>query len=342
MALVAWIPLAGIDVVQGFRVGALDPHFQDLSLHARLLVAVPLAHLGRLLLAHACQVALRRLAEEGLGPPAPLDAMAARVVAWSTSRRWIAPLAIVSLLFGQALFWSVVTTPALKGEQEAGGVEFRWLWLTWISLPVFYFVVLRALLLWFGWCWVLLRVARLPLRLSAAHPDYAGGLEFLVRPSLAFCLVVLGLASIVAAAWGADLLFEGAVLSEFAKLFAAWIVLALLVTLGPLLALSPRLLLARLGGLSAFGRLSTSYTRQFEARWVESPPDRPLLGTSDLQSLADLGNSFRVVREMRLLVFDLRHVAIVLAAATAPILPLLLTKIPLRELLLRIAETMVK
>jgi hypothetical protein len=42
--------------------------------------------------------------------------------------------------------------------------------------------------------------------------------------------------------------------------------------------------------------------RKFDAKWVRggAPADEPLVGSADIQSLADLGNSFEVVRTMRI------------------------------------------
>ena len=57
------------------------------------------------------------------------------------------------------------------------------------------------------------------------------------------------------------------------------------------------------------------------------------MGSADIQSLADLGNSYEVVRTMRLAPVT-RDAVLRLAAATlVPMVPLLLTMIPLEELL---------
>jgi hypothetical protein len=60
------------------------------------------------------------------------------------------------------------------------------------------------------------------------------------------------------------------------------------------------------------------------------------LRNGDIQSLADLGNSFTVVNETRLVPFDkalVFYLAIILAA---PLLPLLLFVFPLEEMIDRI------
>ena len=51
-----------------------------------------------------------------------------------------------------------------------------------------------------------------------------------------------------------------------------------------------------------------------------------------IQSLADLGNSFAVVREMRVVPFSLDDVLRLLGATLVPMVPLLLTIMPLEQL----------
>lgn len=342
LALWAWLPFATASVVKGLAIGALDPYFLDLALHARFLLAVPLVHTGSALSVRVARGALRRLANEGAGPAPTLAAFEVDAGRWMSSRTRAILLGVVSLLFGQALFWGAIGAPVGLQDPVVEGAGIRRIWVHWIAFPIFYLVGLRALLSWLAWCRILGRLVRVPLRLSAAHPDYAGGIEFMARPSRAFCLAITGFACILAADWAAEIAFEGVDVSTFGKLLAAWASSALIVTMGPLFFLSPHLLRTRIRGLREFGALSTSYTQQFEERWIRSAPGRPLLGTSDLQSLADLGNSFRVVREMRVLLIRKRDLLLVLLASAGPALPLLLTKFPMRELLERIFMTMAR
>ena len=65
----------------------------------------------------------------------------------------------------------------------------------------------------------------------------------------------------------------------------------------------------------------------------QAAKDEALIGTPDIQSLADLSNSFAVVREMRAVPFG-RTIILQLALLTAlPFTPLMLTMIPLEELI---------
>jgi hypothetical protein len=88
-------------------------------------------------------------------------------------------------------------------------------------------------------------------------------------------------------------------------------------------------------GMREFGELAQRYATEFDRKWLRggAPAGETLLGSPDIQSLADLGTSYEVVREMRVTPFTLRT-ALELAIATAvPLLPLTLTIFSAQELL---------
>ena len=97
------------------------------------------------------------------------------------------------------------------------------------------------------------------------------------------------------------------------------------------------MVLARRKGLADYGLLAQRYVESFDQKWVRGgSPSEELLGTGDIQSLADLGNSYQVVREMRVVPFGLQDVSRLALATAAPLTPLLLTIFSLEELLIRI------
>lgn len=56
------------------------------------------------------------------------------------------------------------------------------------------------------------------------------------------------------------------------------------------------------------------------------------MGTSDIQSLADLNGSLEIVREMRIVPVSNKAVLTIVTLTLAPIAPLLLTMMPVEEL----------
>jgi hypothetical protein len=102
----------------------------------------------------------------------------------------------------------------------------------------------------------------------------------------------------------------------------------------------PQLAAARRNGLREYGTLAQRYVREFDDKWVRgaAPAGEPLIGSADIQSLADLANSYEVVRSMSMVPFT-RNTLVQLAAATLlPVVPLLLTMISLDELVKRLLE----
>ena len=69
-----------------------------------------------------------------------------------------------------------------------------------------------------------------------------------------------------------------------------------------------------------------------------APAGEPLIGSADIQSLADLGNSFEVIKDMRLVPFNLQTVLQLAVITLLPVLPLTLTMISLEELLDRLLK----
>ncbi len=112
--------------------------------------------------------------------------------------------------------------------------------------------------------------------------------------------------------------------------FVGFFVIAVLI---PLTVFAPRLAAAKRAGLGDAGRLASRYTRKFEEKWFRggASSDEELLGSADIQSLADLGNSMGVVQEMRLVPFGWRDVTRLVTITVVPFLPLLLTIFSLED-----------
>ena len=93
--------------------------------------------------------------------------------------------------------------------------------------------------------------------------------------------------------------------------------------------------MARRVGLREYGTLAQRYVREFDDKWLRgrAPVDEPLVGSADIQSLADLGNSFEIVRTMRMVPFTKDTVLQLAVVTLLPVVPLLLTMVSLEELL---------
>ena len=207
-------------------------------------------------------------------------------------------------------------------------------WLVYISIPIFQFLLLRWLLRIIVWTRFLWQVAHLDLYLIPTHPDKAGGLGFLTSTAAAFMPLTLALGSLLAAMIAQRIFYEGAKLLDFKPEIAAAVVFILLIILGPLCVFAGHLARTKREGLIRYGSLASRYVTEFEKKWLEggAAPDEVFVGTGDIQSLADLNNSFEIIPAMRLFPFGRNTVLQITATVLIPVLPLTLTLISLEEL----------
>jgi hypothetical protein len=169
-----------------------------------------------------------------------------------------------------------------------------------VSLPIFQFLMYRWAFRMVVWTRFLWQVAKLDLFLTPTHPDGAGGLGFLGKGAIPFGILLFALSSVVSAAIASRILFSGAKLEEFQVTYAAAMMLLLIVFAAPLMVFAPKLYRLKQDGSGRYGILASKYTQQFDSKWVGSinTSEEPLLGTTDIQSLADLGNSYELIRKM--------------------------------------------
>ena len=174
-------------------------------------------------------------------------------------------------------------------------------WLGFVSLPLFQFLLLRWYFRLFIWARFLWQVSRIDLRFVPTHPDRAGGLGFLGAVAYAFAPVLLAQGAMLAGMMANKIFYAGATLPEFKVELIGLVALLVFAILGPMLVFSPKLEAAKRAGLREYGTLAQRYVREFDGKWLRggAPADEPLVGSADIQSLADLGNSFEVVKGMR-------------------------------------------
>jgi hypothetical protein len=205
----------------------------------------------------------------------------------------------------------------------------------YVSLPIFQFLLCRWYFRIFIWTRLMWQVSRIELRLVPTHPDRAGGLGFLAATSHAFIPLLMAHGALLAGNLANQIFHAGANLTQFRLEILLLVLLMMILVVGPLTVFAPQLAAARRRGLRDYGTLAQGYVRDFDAKWVRQAGggDQPLLGSADVQSLADLGTSYSVVQGMRVVPVTKQAMFQLCLATIAPIVPLLLTLMPLEELL---------
>jgi hypothetical protein len=191
--------------------------------------------------------------------------------------------------------------------------------------------------IWFQFLW---RVSKMKLRLIATHPDRAAGIGFLGASSYAFGPILFAQGALLAGLIAVRVLYEGQKLMAFKLDAGGLVAFFVLFVLGPLIVFMPHLARAKRQGLRDYGQLATRYVQGFEEKWIHkgASSEDELLDSGDIQSLADLGNSFTVVQEMRLVPFGFKDAVRLAVATAAPLIPLGLTIFSLEELVSRLIK----
>jgi hypothetical protein len=208
----------------------------------------------------------------------------------------------------------------------------RWYWL--VCLPAFRFLTVRWLWRLGLWAHFLWSVARLRLRLLPTHPDGLGGLGYLEVVNRHFLPLILALSAVQAAAFASEMAAGSIGFEAIYPTLGMILAVDVILFICPAFVFIPALWTCRVKGLSDYMIFASGYVNGFDRKWVhaDAPPDEPVLGTSDIQSLADLGNSLNAVSGMRVLPFNVRLLAEFAVVALLPTLPLLLLKYSLAEL----------
>jgi hypothetical protein len=344
---VTWLPLLIFAVWEGLAVGPTprESFLLDFATFARFLIAVPLLVVAEVTIGPRMTSAGLHFVRAGLVRPADYPAFEQairRVVRWRES------LWAELVLLGMAVVgaWTL-TTESVYGDataswQNAVGATDQGarlvlvgLWYHVIAVPIIQFF-------WYRWLWRLIiwirflyDVSRLHLDLVPTHADGAGGLGFLGTAHTAFGILSFALSSVLSAAAAFLIVFEEVPIETFQVHFITVLIAAEVFFLGPLILFCPALIRARQAGLREYSLLVLRYNRAFHAKWIQGQvaDGEPLLGSGDIQSLADLGNSFEFIRGMKVVPFSVRVILQLAVVTILPALPLVLLVMPVEKIL---------
>ena len=344
-ALLAWFPLLLLSAVDGeLWVGqAAVPFLKDAEVHIRFLVSLPLLILAELVVHQRMRPLVKQFMARNLIPD---DAMprfeAALTSAVRLRNSLLAEVLLIAFVYvvGIGIVWRyfvALDAPTWYATPSLAGPSLTWagLWYLGISLPLFQFLLLRWYFRLFIWARFLWQVSRIDLSLLPTHPDRLGGLSFVAGQVYAFAVLAVAHGALLAGNLANRIFFTGATLPQYKAEIAVVIVFMLCIVLGPLLVFTQRLSQVKRTGLLEYGTLAERYVREFDAKWLRggAPPNETLMGSADIQSLADLGNSFALVQDMRIVPVTRDALLRLVGATMAPIVPLALTMMSLEDLL---------
>lgn len=236
--------------------------------------------------------------------------------------------------------WQVVSTEGHTVLSAAGQ------WNAYVSQPLFRFVLLDWLWGYLLWANLLFKVSRFPLKVSATHPDCAGGLGFVAVGQSYFAFAAFAMSMGVCSFVAQTVLETHTNLQAYSNLGIVFLILVLLLFLGPLLVFTPLLIKTRREAVYTYGSLCHQVNSLFASTWLSSRKDceladsTALISSSEPSTLTDLNSSFLNIQNMKPFVFGKETLVTFLAVVALPAIPLIATVIPLKELLKELAKAL--
>jgi hypothetical protein len=341
-ALITWLPLFVLAVMQSRAFGHVAvPFARDFSTYTRFLLAIPLLILAENILGPRIAGAVAHFVSSGIVLEKDyrrFDHFIERAL--NARDSILAEVVCAALAYCSSYLAFRLTAVHLDtwyASHPNGETTLTWAgwWLEGFCAPFFQFLVLRWLWRIFLWFQFLARTRNLDLQLFPTHPDEAGGLGFVGEAQRFFGILLFAYSLAGVGVLANDIVYDKIPLQSFVPAFGTYAVVILVIFAGPLVMFSGVLRRLKRHGLHQYGTLATAYTSSFHKKWVEgkNPDHEALLGTADIQSLADLGNSFGIVEKMKPIPIDLVDLLHLVVASLLPMVPLLLTVMPLEDLL---------
>jgi len=352
LAVLAWVPLLLLSVIDGRAWGSAValPFLHDLEVHAKLLIAIPLLIAAEVTAHRRLLPIVRQFLERDLIPETERPRFDAAIAAAMRLRgSVVAEMLLIVFVYvvGVLFVWRTQSTLEISSwyaDSTGGSLHLSragW-WAALVSLPLAQFLLVRWYFRLFIWGRFLLQVSRMKLNLMPTHPDGMAGLHFLGTSRRAFTQLLVAQGAVLSGMIANRIFYEGANLMSFKPELFGTVVVMVFAVLGPLLAFAPRLRKTRRRGMEECGALGQRYAREFDDKWLRggAPPGELLMGTADIQSLADLRNSFLVVRDIEFAPFTMKVVLSMAITTLLPVAPLLLTMFSAEQLVERVLKVL--
>jgi hypothetical protein len=338
---VGWVPLMVLCLIhtQLHKDASATLFFGDIAVHARLLLAAPLFVLAEYIVLPRLEAIRGHFADASLIAEEDRERFQLAV---QKCHRMSARLQysgeIAFCAYALAFIMLAVAPrqdlPAWQLGADGYSLSLAGWWHLVISAPLLLGLILGWLWRLIIWTRFLAAVARLGLRMIAAHPDKAAGLQFVAYSPRMFAPVGLALSIVVAGTMANGVLHRGiSPLDHPAIPFGTAAVIAILF-LSPPLIFTRLLVTAWRQAIFKYGDLATRMGKEFEEKWIGpgAQVDSSALGDPDFSSTTDLYSIVANVYSMRPTLFDYQGAIAIIIAALLPFVPVLLMVIPLKTL----------
>lgn len=329
VCLFAWLPLLIFSLFsQKFNL-----FISDFDVHVRLLISLPLLLYAGIIANERFQIVVQQFIKCNIIPEQGMQkykAMIASAVRLSSSP-WIEVLLLLFVITighrisGRVLPFDISAWYAVK-ENDHVMLTLPGYWYAFISLPIFQFILLRwyyRIIIWYRFLW---QVSKLKLQLNSLHPDRAGGIGFLANSVYGLELFLMAHSFLLSGVILNLILNMNVTVWQFQTEIIMWLLILIFIPIFPTMFFVLPLARAKRNGTNAYSVVANRYVTEFRKKWIEDSGSN-ILGTSDIQSLADLSNSFSISSNMQIIPLGKNTIFFVLIFTALPFFPLIFTVI---------------
>ena len=343
LVAIAWVPIV---VLSFFASPHITDEFylslvKDVSVHARLLLAFPLL----LVMEPVFKTRFEGFMESTSSILPEEHSQNMRSFFASTrkyfeSRVVLVVIALVVMVLLVFFRFTGDYTSVSWAHHEDGSLTLAGWWYYLVSTTMFLTILLRWIVRWMFWVYVIFKVSRSPLQLIPEHADSMAGLEYLnFIPSL-FSWVLCALSIVGSGMIAVEIMGTGAKLSSYYMDIAIYLIFSTLVLFAPLVLFLPRITQSQEQGITKMGNLIRKHHQAFEDKWYNSNAEESILGSTDPSSKADIDGSYAPLQSLQPVPVNRKFMMSTVAKAAIPFLPLLLVKYSLTGLLKNMLDMM--
>ena len=345
-----WLPLLLLTLYEGsFHDGVSLTFLNDIAVHTRLLLAMPLLILIRPIVNLKTAEVIKYITQELLTPEdqAEMRQGTFPVFRKMASSFWtdfvillLVVLYAVGLLRG-GFFVGMekgISSWMITGMAENKQLSLAGTWAVIISLPMFQFLLIRWLWRYLVWMILLFKFASKTMLLQPSHADRSGGLGILVLAQRSFNMVFMACSIVISGQLIMKIISDPASFGMIKGVTIGFIVFGLLLILLPLFFFMGKLIRIKQRGLLQYSYLASAMSRRFEQDWLnERPIEKRIEDRQVDPSMGyDYSGMFDNLQQMRAAPVSVRDIAGMAVMLFVPFIPILFIYFSAAELLQKI------
>jgi hypothetical protein len=352
---IAWLPLVIFTAIAGtFYSGSQLPFLKDVSMQARILVALPILVFIKFAIDSKVSAVAKYLSEALMDEEQRqlvLSKVLYRAKRLTTSLAseiillLIVVLATISLVKGNVLseLQSGKTSWMAFAKDERLELSTAGYWAVIISIPIFQFLLLRWLWRYFVWTMLLLRLSRAELNLLPTHADRSGGLGIIMLAQRRFNLIFVAGSVVISGQFIAQIMANRESFNVIRGEVVAYIIFCIVLILIPLLFFTAKLVKAKDEGLLHLSSLAATMSGKFEKEWVNDLPIEKKVEEDhvDPSMLYDYNGLYDTLQQLRTVPITVRNIIGMAFTLFVPFIPIPLLYFSVPELLQRIVGLLV-